>query len=245
MSIGLPHDLNTLLMFMYQNDTELYVNSGEKTNLDSQGAVLAFAKMMDYYKLYDFPTEYDFANRFRSGEMPLAIADYTMYNQLSLFAPEIKGNWEMVSIPGTVDDNGTVNSVNPSAGTAVMMMKNSENPEAAWEFMKWWTSAEIQSTFGTEMESVINAAAKQPTANMEALEMLPWSTRDLKNILAQWESVKGTPEVPGGYYTSRILTFAFNKVYNDKEDAADTLQTYIEPLNSELTRKRQEFGLTD
>ncbi|MDF2540631.1 MAG: transporter substrate-binding protein [Herbinix sp.] len=243
MSIGLPHDLNTLLMFMYQNDTELYINEGEKTNLDSQGSILSFIKMMDYFKLYDFPTEYDFANRFRSGEMPLAIADYTVYNQLSLFAPEIKGNWEMVSIPGTVQEDGTMNRIIPSSGSSVIMMKDAKNPDAAWEFMKWWTSAEIQSSFGTEMESVINAAAKQPTANMEALKMLPWSTNDLNNILAQWEYVKGTPEVPGGYYTARVLTFAFNKVYNDKKDAADVLQSYIEPMNAELKRKRQEFGI--
>ncbi|MDF2537618.1 MAG: hypothetical protein K0S76_639 [Herbinix sp.] len=243
MSIGMPHDLNTLLTFMYQNDTELYVNEGERTNLDSQGASLAFIKMINYYLLYDFPKEYDFVNRFRSGEMPLAIADYTQYNQLSMFAPEIKGSWEMVTIPGTVDENGQLSRVIPSSGSSVMMMKDAQNPDDAWEFMKWWTSAEIQSTFGTEMESVINAAAKQPTANMEALRMLSWSSKDLNNILDQWQYVKGTPEVPGGYYTSRVLTFAFNKAINDKQDAADTLQSYIEPINSELTRKRQEFGI--
>ncbi len=243
MSIGMPHDLNTLLMFMYQNNTELYLNNGERTNLDSQGAALAFTRMMNYYTLYDFPMEYDFVNRFRSGEMPLAIADYTLYNQLSLFAPEIKGSWEMVSLPGTIDDKGNVNRTIPATGSSAMIMKNTKAPEASWEFLKWWTSAEIQSIFGNEMESVINAAAKQPTANMEALQMMSWSSGDLKNILDQWQYVKGTPEVPGGYYTARTLTFAFNKVANDKLDAADTLQTYIEPINAELTHKRQEFGI--
>lgn len=243
MSIGLPHDLNTLLTFMYQNGTGLYNNDGETTNLDSQNAVLAFIKMMDYYTLYDFPTEYDFVNRFRSGEMPLAIADYTLYNQLSLFAPEIKGSWEMTLVPGTLEENGSINQVIPSTGTSVMMMKNAENKEASWEFMKWWTSADVQSSFGMEMESVINAAAKQPTANIEALKRMPWSVKDLNSILDQWEYVEGTPEVPGGYYTARVQTFAFNKVYNDKDDAADTLQSYIEPLNAELHRKRVEFGL--
>ena len=53
----------------------------------------------------------------------------------------------------------------------------------------------------------------------------------------------GTPEVPGSYYTGRIVTFAFNRVYNDSEDAGDALQNYIESLNAELQRKRAEFGL--
>lgn len=241
MSIGLPHDLNTLLTFMYQQDALLYNNNGESTNLDSREAMLSFQKLVEYYTMYNFPTEYDFVNRFRSGEMPLAIADYTIYNQLSLFAPEIRGNWAMTSVPGTVREDGTINGAIPSSGTAVMMMKDAKDPEAAWKFMDWWTSTEVQAAFCIEMESVINASAKQPTANMEALAMLPWSTDDLENIMSQWGNVKGTPEVPGGYYTSRIVTFAFNKAYNDKEDPSDTLQSYIESLNSELARKRKEF----
>ncbi len=242
MSIGLPHDLNMLLTFMYQNNAELYVDNGERTNLDAKEAVLAFTKLTEYYTLYKLPIEYDFVNRFRSGEMPLAIADYTVYNQLSLFAPEIRGNWEMVSVPGTRLEDGSMKYAIPSTGTGVMMMKDTKNPESAWEFMDWWTSTQTQAAFCIEMESVINASAKQPTANMDALRMLPWTSKDMENIMSQWVNVKGTPEVPGGYYTSRVVTFAFNKVYNDKEDPADVLQTYMESLNAELARKSAEFN---
>ena len=73
--------------------------------------------------------------------------------------------------------------------------------------------------------------------------MLPWPVEDYKNIAAQWGNVVGTPEVPGGYYTSRIVNFAFNEVYNTQHDPGDTLQSYIESLNSELARKRKEFGI--
>lgn len=247
MTIGIGKDLNTMLTFMYQMDAPLYMNNGEYTNLDSREAMLSFNKMVEYFTLYDFPREYDFVNRFRSGEMPMAIADYTVYNQLSLFAPEIKGNWAMTLVPGTMREDGTINRYIPSSGTAVMMMEDTKNPELAWEFMKWWTSAEIQAAFGIEMESVINASAKQPTANVEALKMLPWATKDLESILKQWEYVKGVPEVPGGYYTGRIITFAFNKAFDKKykESPIDILQSYIENVNSELVRKRQEFGIIE
>jgi hypothetical protein len=55
--------------------------------------------------------------------------------------------------------------------------------------------------------------------------------------------VKGTPEVPGSYYTGRVVGFAFNNAYNNSTDPGDALQQYIESLNEELLRKRKEFGL--
>ena len=245
MSVGLPHDQNMLLTFMYQMDSELYNNEGESVNLDSREAFLCFERLTEYYTLYDFPTEYDFVNRFRTGEMPLAIADYSIYNQLSLFAPEIQGEWGMTLVPGTVREDGNVDRTIPFTGTSSVILSDTEQPDAAWEFLKWWTSAEVQAAYCNEMETVINASAKQPTANIEALKQLPWAKGDLESLLEEWEFLKGTPEVPGGYYVGRTYSFAFNRVINDKEDPSDTLQRYIEPINSELLRKRREFGITD
>lgn len=244
MSIGIPHDLNALLMFMYQKNTQLYLNDGEKTNLDSSAAIQSFQKLTEYFTLYNLPTDYDFYNRFRSGEIPIAIQDYTAYNQLTLFAPEIRGNWIMTMVPGTVSDNGSINNTTTAKGTAVMMLEGVKNKSAAWEFIKWWTSADIQSAFTVQMQAMLNSAM-QATANKEALAMLPWTVNDLKNIESQWETVEGTPEVPGGYYTTRIVNFAFNEVYNTKKDPGDTLQSYIDQLNSELRRKRNEFGIKE
>lgn len=242
MSVGIPHDLNALLMFMYQRNTPLYLDEGGRTNLDSKIAIQCFQKLTEYFTLYNLPTDYDFYNRFRSGEIPIGIQDYTVYNQLSLFAPEIRGEWIMTSVPGTLDENGNINNSITAKGTAVMMLKGVKNKEAAWNFMKWWTSAETQSEFTNQMQNILSSGM-QATANVEALSMLPWPVRDYKNIETQWKNVVGTPEVPGGYYTTRVVNFAFNDVYNTKKDPGDTLQSYIESLNSELTRKRKEFGI--
>ncbi|MCL2488338.1 MAG: extracellular solute-binding protein, partial [Oscillospiraceae bacterium] len=151
MEIGIPHDLNALLMMMYQRGLELYREDGKYANLDRQDAVLAFAQMMDYFTLYKFPTEFDFANRFRNGQMPLAIVDYTTYNQMTLFAPEIRGKWAMAPLPGTPgpnypEDPEDINNASTSGGSAVCMLRDCEDEQSAWEFMKWWTSAEIQAT---------------------------------------------------------------------------------------------------
>lgn len=243
MMVGLPHDQNVLLMMMYQMGSELYNNDGESVNLDSKEAYLSFEKLTEYYTLYDFDTEYDFVNRFRTGEMPLAISDYTVYNQLSLFAPEIQGDWEMALIPGTVKEDGSIDRTNTFSGTSTILLNDSDNPEASWEFMKWWSSEEVQSSYCNEMETAINASAKQPTANLEALKKLPWASSDLKTLVEAWNSLKGTPEVPGGYYVTRAYTFAFNQVINDSVEPSEALQKQIKSINMELTRKRREFGI--
>lgn len=243
MDIGFPIGINGLLLFMSQENESLYRDNGYYTNLDSDISLASFKKLTELFTLYKLPIQYDFPNRFRTGEMPLGIADYTTYNQLTVFAPEIKGLWEFVPVPGTRNEDGTINRNVNSTGTSVMMMSKTQNKELAWDFMKWWTSADTQKRFAVEMESVIGPAAKQPIANMEAFEGLAWSSTEFRNIMKQWESVVGIPEVPGGYYSQRYVDFAFNKVYNDALNPTDTMLDYIKTINNELLRKQKEFGI--
>ncbi len=235
-------NLNGLCVFLYQKNGSLYKEDGLKTNLDSDEVLSSFKEMTDLFTLYKFPVQYDFANRFRTGEMPCGIVDYTMYNQLTAFAPEIKGLWSFTQVPGTVQEDGTVNHAVPSTGLSVMMMSSAQDKQKAWEFMDWWTSADTQSRFGIEMESVLGAAAKQPTANMEALESLPWSAKDYESLMTQWESAAATPQVPGGYYTTRVVDFAFNRVYTSGDNPVSTMLDYIKETNEELARKHEEFA---
>lgn len=243
MEIAYPPGMVGMQVFLYQMGGEMYKGNGARTNLDSEVAVEAYKRMCDLYTVYKFPVIYDFANRFRIGEMPAGIVDFTLYNHLTVFAPEIRGLWEFVPLPGVKGEDGKINNATPSAGTAVMMMNNAKNKENAWEFMKWWTSAETQGRFGVEMESLLGPSAKHPTANMEALKQMPWPAKDYRNLMEQWKTAVGTPEVPGGYYTPRNVEFAFKRVYNNGDDAAETLLDYIDEINEEIIRKRTEFGL--
>jgi len=245
MEIAFPAGLPGFQIFLYQMGEGLYREDGARTNIDSEKALQAFEKMSEMYTLFKFPVAYDFANRFRIGEMPAGVVDYTMYNQLTVFAPEIRGLWEFVPLPGTKMADGSINNTSPvvGGGSASVLLSNAKNRENAWKFIKWWTSSNAQSRFGVEMESLLGPAAKHPTANMEALESMPWSARDYRNLIDQWKNVGGTPEVPGGYYTQRSVDFAFRRVYNTGDNPADTLLEYVEDINNEISRKRREFGL--
>ena len=232
-----------LKIFLYQNGGSLYNADFTASNMGENVNVAAFQQAAELFTLYKFPVDYDFANRFRSGEMPIGIADYTQYNQLTLFAPEIKGLWAMAPLPGVVQADGTVNNASPSGGLATMMLADTKNKDNAWTFMKWWTREDTQGRYALEVESILGPAAKLATANVNALEALSWTADEYAALSAQMNNLVGTPEIPGGYYTARAIDFAFSATYTGKEKAVDALLNNIIAIDEEIARKRHEFGL--
>lgn len=230
-------------MLLYQNGGEFYQADQKASALDSEISMEQFKKWTQFYTNYKFPLMADFPNRFRVGEMPIGIADYTTYNMLTVLAPEIKGLWDFTVVPGTMKEDGSINHQVASHTTAVMMLENAADKDASWEFMKWWTKKETQIAFGREMEGLMGEAARYPTANIEALEELPWPVDDYHNLESQWEWVRGIPQVPGGYFTGRHLDNAFRKVVNANENPREALSDYILYINDEIEVKREEFNL--
>lgn len=247
MDIGLSPTITNYLTLMYQNGETLYkdVNGIEnaEVNFDCDGSISAFQTFCDFFTQYGLPVDFDFANRFRTGELPLAIVDYTSYNQLTAFAPEIKGLWAMAPCPGIQNEDGTVTNTVVAGSTSVIMLTgfDKETKERAWNFMKWWTSAETQSSYCSEMENLLGPAGKQATANKEALGTLGWTAAEYAALSAQRTNTQGTPCVPGNYMVSRYWKFAYDTVYNDRSSASEELEDTIIDINAELKKKREEF----
>jgi len=248
---------NIFPALLYQRGGSFYTEDHTGTRLTDQVAVEAFISWTEFYTKYGFNQYYDFYNRFRSGEMPIGISDYGTFNQLSAAAPEIRGMWEMTLIPGTVQTDAEGNPIldaegNPvisyaeaASGSAAGITKSckAENVDSAWEFIKWWTSAETQLAYGTEIENLLGTAARYQPAAREAFENLPWSKTEKEVLLAQWENIIEIPEIPGGYITPRCLDNAFRSVINKYENPREMLFMYDRMINDEIQRKRKEFGL--
>lgn len=241
MQIGFPTGISGLQIFLYQNGGDLYTPNRDKSTLDNDMTIEAFQRQIELFTSYKFPRDFDFPNRFRTGEMPMGIMEYTTYNNLIAFAPEIRGMWEFVPLPGIQKEDGSIDYTTPSTGTAIMMLNGVKDEKAAWEFMKWWTSADAQSRFAIEMESILGQSAKHATANIEALTSMPWTKTEYDNLMNQWECVRGTPEIPGGYYITRAVDFAAAAAYNNGD--VEVLLDYVTDTNNEIDRKRKEFGL--
>lgn len=251
--------LNTLLLFLYQQRIPLYKEDGIATNLDSEAVVQAINQVTDLYSLYNLPQEFDVQNRFRFGETPIVITTYGLYNSLKVFAPELRGQWGMAPVPGTVEEDGTINravpvgsaqlvitgaqAAVPPGTTGAVILNKSDKKGAAWEFLKWWTREDTQARFGLELESLMGSAARYATANIAAMKQLPWSREEREMLLEQWKWVEGVPPVLGGYYVQRQFDWLFRAVVLDNQPVRESIQKYNRAANTEIARKRSEFGL--
>ncbi|MDR0503038.1 MAG: extracellular solute-binding protein [Treponema sp.] len=250
MQVGIPSvanpaapDFSNFLAHLFQRGGTLYNEDGSRTLLDSEIAIDAFDVYTKFYTHYKNPVTYDFVNRFRTGEMPLAFADYTWFNTLEVFAPELRGLWGFARMPGLKKNDGTIDRSVSTGTLASMVFSNSKHPDLAWEFLKWWISSETQLRFGRELESIMGAAARYPTANYDAFKRLSWGSEQMAVLDEQRGWTVGVPEVPGGYFVSRHITNAVRRILNEGEDTRETLLDYTLTINSELLKKRKEFGL--
>lgn len=108
MTVGIPNVQGTQMstnnsifaMLLYQRGGQYYTEARDATAFDSEAALDAFRQWTDLYKNYSLPVQYSFYQRFRLGDMPMGVENYTMATMLQVAAPEIDGLWDMAPLPG-------------------------------------------------------------------------------------------------------------------------------------------------
>lgn len=233
--------LNIFPTLLIQKGLSLYNEDGTASTLTTPQTVETFVQWTSYYTKYGIPKTYDFYNRFRVGLMPMAVVSYTMYASLTAAAPEISQFWRMAPIPGVRDANGNINRNASGGGTAAIILKDSKNPELAWEFIKWWTDADTQYSYASEVENILGTAARHDTANVEALKRLSWDSENLSALLEQWSNVREIPEIPGGYYLSRVIDQAFWNTTNGS-DPYEMMAKWGKIADDEIERKGEQYA---
>lgn len=238
---GVATGIKSFANFLYQNDGRFYSEDSTASTLDSAESIAAFELMTSMFTDYGMPKAYDFANRFRSGQMPLAIAEYTSFNQLSIFAPEINGLWDMMPIPGMVDEKGEIDNTAVATVTGSIILSDSQNLEESWKFLKWWSSSEIQSRYADELETIMGTGARYAAANIETMESINWDRSTKSALNEQLQNVVGMPYVAGSYYTTRSFDFAFRDVVFGGENLRESIVNAATEITNEITSKRKEF----
>ena len=227
-----------------QNGGSLYDEFAGDSNLTSEESVEGFKELTELFTIYNLPKDIpNFYQHFRNGSLPIGIADYSVYNMLLNAAPEIANSWKIYAVPGTEDENGEINRyTSGGAESTVMFHSNEEREKKAWEFMKWWSSAEVQAEFGQTLQITYGSTFMWNTANTEAFELLPWKTRDKSTILEQAEWIYEAPRLPGSYMVEREISNAYNSVVVDGKNLRRTLDNAVKRINRETERKLEEFG---
>ncbi len=239
-----PAALRGFTMMLLQNGGSYYKDGGRSSALDSAEAYQAFKSWTDLYSQYEVDEESNLFTRMRTGATPIGIGGYTEYMQFLTSAPELYGRWGIAKVPGSLNADGTINrSTGSISKTANLILAQSDKQEAAWKFLKWWMSADTQAEYGRQLEAVIGESARWNTANVEAFFRLPWRTADKAIIQETLEEAQEQYIIPGGYFTSRHLINAWNRVVVNDERTRDALEEAVKDINKELISKREEFGL--
>lgn len=244
MNICLPASTSTDSLFptmLLQNGLNLYSDDGMSTNMLTSDSAEIFEQWTNYYTKLKVPISMDFYNRFRTGTTPLGISAYTLYTTLKVAAPEIDGLWGFAPIPGTLQEDGSVSHVSAGTGTACSILKMTKNPEAAWEFLKWWTDADTQLQYSNDVETILGPSGRVAVANKEALESLTWDDGALESLVEARSQVTEVPEYPGSYYVQRAIYQAYWNVVSNSKNTKDMMMKFGTEANNEIARKWKQY----
>lgn len=246
LNMGVSDGVFTFDKLLLQKGESYYNSRLTATTFSSEAAYQAFEEWVNLYKVYGLSRQYDFYSRFRSGEMPLAIQNYSAYNQLAKAAPELQGLWEMAPIPGTRQADGSIDRSESCTFTGCFMLNSAKEKgvdQEAIQFMTWWVDGDTQAAYGQELESALGIAARYTPANKEALEKLDWTAEEQEVLLGQMAFVKPIEQIPGNYIIGRSLTTAFRAAVTGQTGIRQAFTNSTKTINDEITRKRREFNL--
>ena len=206
-----------------------------------------FTYLTELFTIYNMPINIDnFYQHFRNGDMPIGVADYATYNLMTNAAPELKNSWSIALVPGMEREDGTVDrSVCGCAESSVIFKSDSEREAKAWEFVKWWSSSEVQAKFGQTLQITYGSEYMWTTANMDAFMQLPWDSGDKQIIAEQMSQVVDVARVPGTYLLEREMSNAFNDIVVNRMTAQTRIDKAVKTINREFNRKLEEFEFID
>lgn len=228
--------------FIYQQGGDIYDTKTMNTALDGEKAVEGIKLMSDLFTVYGLPQQVpSFYNHFRYGTIPIGVSNMAEYQKLLAAAPEIAGSWDIALQPGVKQADGSIDRSAPGSAQAAMAFEGSEHKEECWEFLKWWTSEEVQSEFAFQLQNIYGSDYLWSSANLEAFGELPIESSHKQVILKQWDYMREVPKVPGGYMVEREISNIWNKIVFDGENPRAAVDASLITINKELDRKLEEF----
>ncbi|MCC7206091.1 MAG: extracellular solute-binding protein [Anaerolineae bacterium] len=229
--------------YLFNHGARLYSDDGFATGLQSEEAVAAVKFMAESFTIYGMPlTTSSFYESFRYGTLPIGISNFETYIKLVTAAPEIGGLWAIDLYPATVLPDGTQNRYATGSAQSSLMFKNTNMPEAGWQFLKWWMSTETQIDFQERLMLNYGREYLWNSANLEAFRRLDIPEAHRAVILEQWQWLQEPVRLPGSYMQERELSNAWNRIVFDGVSPRVAIDRAVILINREIARKMEEFG---
>ena len=247
-TVGMKTFLDTTPI-LFQSGGTLYDGAIDKAILTSEENVEGFTTLTNLFTIYNLPKDVpNFYQHFRNGDYPIGISDFGNYNMISNAAPEIDGSWGVAPIPGVKNEDGEVMRYSSAGAESTFLFESTpEREQMAWEFVKWWSSAEVQAEFGQRLQITYGDEYYWNTANAEAFAQLPWDSDDKEVILTQLDWTLEAPRALASYMVERELSDAYNLVVLGAKSASvrESLDDAQKSVKRETQRKLEEFGYVE
>lgn len=244
-----------------QNGGSLYVQDDSglvKTGVDSKDAVKGLQLLGDLFTKYSVETSVNtFFNSFRYSVLPIGIIGMEDYTLIKNGSQELDGKWALAPYIGTpetdeegnavLDKNGEqiINRTFVANGTGGAIFKDSNKKEMAWEFLKWWTSTDVQTEYTYTLRSTYGRTYFWLSANLDALENNPMDEADKRVVLEQINYVTDVTRTPGQYLLERTISNIWTTMVFDGTSAQVAVDEAKNDVNKEIVRKMQELGYYD
>lgn len=241
--------------FIYQYGGDIYSSDYMSCDIESTKSIQAINLMVDLFQLYSLPlTSQNFYDSFRNGTIPAGVGGFDIYLQLTNAAPEIQGKWGVALHPGVQRDiNGDgivgedeIDRTATGDTRNAIIFKKKNNKDKAWEFIKWWSSAEVQAGYANVIQSTYGATFLWNTANLEAFQTLAVSD-EIKAVASEQlrDHLRNINQIPATYMVERGLSNVWNNAVFDNDPLRALISDARLEIDKEIIRKMQEFGFMD
>jgi len=232
--------------FIYQHGGTLYAADGSGVAINSPEAVQGIHQLNNLFRTYALPAQVaSFYNSFREGTLPIGIVMFSEFLQIQNAAPELVGKWDLALFPGTVQADGELSRWFIANGVTGVIFEDTNNLDASWEFMKWWTSETVQTMYSLDLQSTFGPEFMWLSANLAAASNSTLDHNHLDVMLESATWLRDVPRIPGHYMLERGLSNIWNQAVFGGVSTRVAIDREIIGVDRELRRKMTEFGFLD
>ncbi|MGZ8782183.1 MAG: sugar ABC transporter substrate-binding protein [Gaiellaceae bacterium] len=187
-----PNNWQELLPFMWQNGGEVVSDAGEFT-FDSPENVEAIEYYQSFFKdgltAGSVPEGFDITPAFVQGTHPMFFSGPWHLGLIEeLGGAKLKGKWAVAPMPEQESATSFI------GGSDLVVFKNSGNKAAAWKFVEYLSTADVQQKWYTTVSALPSVASAWESGTLATDEQLGLFGEQLKDAKApptipRWEQV--------------------------------------------------------
>src|SRR3989338_1519991 len=216
--------------FLWQAGGDYYNEDYSRVTIDSQEPVTAMKFFAELYTKYNVPkTKIPLEQGMRTGDFPLAISGNWMIDGIRLCCPEIAEKWSIATLP-----KGPTGKMTAFIGGRIMgIFSQSKNKDAAWEFIKFLFTPEIQAKL---YEAALTKQDTYLPPSKRTWDILKMDERFKDVLVSQANDAKGPPPVASWDSSAKYIDDAIQKAVLQNGDPKKELEIAKEHLIRLLKR---------